>query len=527
MIIVREDLQGLVVEGVSTSADKSVLKTLGAKQIDLSRFVLPGIRASYHRLVRAFGHHIPLQPPLCSGDKFFDLCSHSKWEDLYDFQQDAVRFLCRSQLRGSMLCLSPGLGKTAVAIVAAQGLHLEKILVVAPLTLLRTWKREIKAWGGEDAFLVHGIPLDLDLDHRWVVTNYDSVSRHSEAFYRERDLVIIDESILVKSRGAKRTKALRSVTTKAEKVWALSGSPTSRYLDDLFSQFQILLPKAFTSYWRFSEEYCYVLRDQWGWSVTGSRQNINMQKEFEDIMFVRSMKDVIDLPEELQETIELDLLPGQRVVYDQILREFKTALACGKILDVPNRMAQLVRLQQVTSGLRSLDLSADDISSKFDAIEELLEVGRAEPPVLIWTHWIETGKALIERLQRHWKVARISSSTSTEERQAIIDAFQSEKLQVLIFSIGTGKYGLTLTRANSIIYCDRSWDADAVFQSSFRVRRIGLNHSPVVISLQCPGTVDDLVTENLAGKLQDIARLTNTDLLSLLSRIEISHDNTQ
>jgi SNF2 family DNA or RNA helicase len=519
-VIAREDGSGLVVEGVSTSPDKVVLKNLGAKQLAIDTYLLPGVRASYHRLCRGFGREIPLS----EGPKLIvHLGKHPKWGEMKDFQREAITFLCQSHLRGSMICLSPGLGKTAVSILAAQSYGFKRVLVIAPLTLLRTWVREIKMWGGQAANIIHGLSdllASAIFNPLWTVTNYDSVVRHPEEFNQGWDLVILDESILVKNRSAKRTKVLKSVTASATKVWALSGSPTSRYLDDLFAQFQILLPKMFTSYWRFAEEYCYVVRDQWGWNVVGSRQNIDMQKEFEDIMFVRSMDDVIDLPKELQETIELDLLPAQKYVYNKILKEFKIELASGDTLSVPNRMAQLVRLQQVVSNLQTLDLSADDISIKFDCIEELLETERAEPPVLIWTHWIDTGRALRDRLSKHWSVALIFSDTPPEERQAVIDMFQGGKIQVLIISIGTGKYGITLTNANSIIYCDRSWDADAVFQSSFRVRRIGLDHSPVVFSLQCPGTTDDLVTDNLIGKFRDIARLTNTDLLALLERIE-------
>jgi len=519
MMIAREDSTGYIIEDVTSSSDKAIMKNLGAKQILVDQYRLPGVRASYHQLCRALGKTVPLQVGL---NFSVHLGKHPMWDRLYSFQQEAVTFLAETHHRGSMICLSPGLGKTAVAVIAAQEYGFKKILVIAPLTLLRTWGREIKTWGNEpdkEVIFCHGgEPL---WGARWTITNYDTVVRHPDFFVRNWDLIVLDESILVKNRVAKRTKVIRKVTANATKIWALSGSPTSRYLDDLFAQFQILLPKVFTSYWRFAEEYCYVVRDQWGWSVAGSRQNIDMQKEFEDIMFVRSMDDVIDLPEELQETIELDLLPGQKAVYTDLLKEFKTQLASGEEMTVVNRMAQLVRLQQVVSGLQTLDTSFDDTSCKFDAIEDLLETERAEPPVLIWTHWIMTARSLQKRLSKCWKVGLIFSETSPEERQAIIDAFQSKKLEVLIISIGTGKYGLTLTQANSIVYCDRSWDADAIFQSSFRVRRIGLDHSPVVISLQCPGTTDDLVTENLIGKFRDIARLTNTDLLALLERIEV------
>ena len=520
-MLIQETLDHLLISGVSSSSEKAVLKNLGAKRKSPTEYQLPGIHASYYQLCRAFGKTIPWIPLNEEIPEIpeIPLSERQVWDQLYSFQQSAVQFLLETHHRGSMICLSPGLGKTAVSIVTARILGLRKILVIAPLTLLRTWEREIKVWGGEDALLLHGVSDQDYFPKSWVVANYDTISRNVEIFDREWDVIILDESILVKTRTSLRTQAVKKISAKSGRVWMLSGSPTSRYLDDLFAQFQILLPKMFTSYWRFAETYCYILRDQWGWTVNGSRQDIDTQKEFEDIMFVRSMNDVIDLPEELHETIYLDLSSSQRRVYQELLKNFTTQLASGDYMSVPNRMAQLLRLQEVVSGLKTFDLQAEDASTKFDAIEEFLETGRAEPPVLIWTHWVQTGKTLLERLQKKYHVALITSETPPVERQSVIDGFQSGEVQILVMSLGTGKYGLTLTRANSIIYCDRSWDADALFQSSFRVRRIGLDHSPVVITLLCPGTTDDLVTSNLYGKLQDIARLTSTDLLALLDQI--------
>jgi hypothetical protein len=68
----------------------------------------------------------------------------------------------------------------------------------------------------------------------------------------------------------------------------------------------------------------------------------------------------------------------------------------------------------------------------------------------------------------------------------------------------------------TIIYVDKTWNADDYFQSLHRVRRIGLEHRPVVVTLRAPGTVDELVEENLEGKLGGISRITRSSLRELL-----------
>jgi SNF2 family DNA or RNA helicase len=79
-----------------------------------------------------------------------------------------------------------------------------------------------------------------------------------------------------------------------------------------------------------------------------------------------------------------------------------------------------------------------------------------------------------------------------------------------------GKYGHTLTTTQTVIYHDRTWDADSYMQSMARVRRIGLDHSVRVITLKASGSTDELVEDNLAGKIPGIAEISNSDLAAML-----------
>jgi hypothetical protein len=83
--------------------------------------------------------------------------------------------------------------------------------------------------------------------------------------------------------------------------------------------------------------------------------------------------------------------------------------------------------------------------------------------------------------------------------------------------LGVGKFGHTLINTQSAIYVDRTFDGDAFYQSLHRLERFGLDHSPQVIVLRVPGTVEEFnVEENLAGKMETVAHITEADLASLL-----------
>jgi hypothetical protein len=87
-------------------------------------------------------------------------------------------------------------------------------------------------------------------------------------------------------------------------------------------------------------------------------------------------------------------------------------------------------------------------------------------------------------------------------------------------SLGVGKYGLTLTNAKTAIYYEKSFDSDSYWQSVHRIRRIGLNHIPVLVTLTSPNSTDEIINKNLSGKLASIAKLTNADLAGALRGIK-------
>jgi SNF2 family DNA or RNA helicase len=114
----------------------------------------------------------------------------------------------------------------------------------------------------------------------------------------------------------------------------------------------------------------------------------------------------------------------------------------------------------------------------------------------------------------------VDGATTGPARDAAIEGYKAGTVDALVISMGVGKYGHTLTNTRTIFYVDKTWAADDYYQSLHRVRRIGLKHSPVVVTIRAPGTVDDLIEDNLEGKLGGISRLTRSDLATLLAGLK-------
>lgn len=440
--------------------------------------------------------------------------------ELYPYQVTGIEYLLSNPHGGSLLRVFPGGGKTAIASLAAVlAMPPEsRVLIVAPLTLLRTWEREFERWTGEGVRLErrHGQGPGL----WWTLTNYDTIVRRKALYENVKwDLVILDESVLVKNRNTMRWKALATLRKHGARFWLLSGSPTTRFVDDLFAQLALLEPAAFRSYWRFVNRYVYVEDGPWGKTLLGTREDRSIRRDLADLMWGVSQEEVLpDLPDFLYDTIEVELGGAQLSKYKSMEREFIVRLDSGEELTASTKLSQLIRLQQMVSDVGNVE-PGYSMSAKIDVIEDLVENRELDYPAIVWTHWTTGGENLAQRLSlkgTDLRIAVVNGKHSPGDNEKATEAFKNGELDVLVLSLGVGKYGLTFTNAKTIIYMDRTWDADAFYQSTFRVKRIGLKHRPRHLTLKAVGTVDELVEANLAGKMGTIATVTNAELAGLM-----------
>lgn len=512
---------------------KALASEIGGRKIPTG-YAFPRLMSVYDQLQARIPNLNQIDVPNARGYPLIDRgqTAHPAWPKLRDYQRDTVDLLLSCPHPGMLVELSPGLGKSPVSVVAADVAGYKDVLFVAVKSLRRNWEREIRAWSGREPitrFQEGPVPGE------WNIVNYDTLvgfykrahpvekndksapAPQPDPYLRHYDLIVLDESVLIKNPKAKRTKAINALRPFADRIWCLTGSPTTRYANDLWSQLHVCHPKGFGSYWRFAKQFCILDETVFGTQVIGTKPDVDFEWSLRDCVITINQKDVLDLPPLLHESVDLDLTPEQQRVYDDLLDSFVSELESGVVLSTPNRMARLIRLQQVISNLANVE--GGDYSSKADAVEELIEAHAVEFPLLIWVHWTPGAHRLYDRLIKS-KVRVGIVLGSTKENEATIDRYKSGDLDCLLLSLGVGKYGHTLTDTRSVIYVDRTFDGDAYYQSLHRLERFGLQHSPQVITLRIPGTVEQFnVEENLAGKMQTISTITNADLVKLMKSL--------
>lgn len=439
---------------------------------------------------------------------------------LFDYQKETIKF--QLTYPHSLISLAPRLGKTVTTIFAVKAAKCQRVLVIAPLSLLLDWRNKIKKWSGEDAAVVY--KKQVPVPARWTVTNYDTLRLHLSTFMGEKwDAIIVDESLLIKNRKAIRTKTVQKLVkdTKPRYVWLLSGAPTSKFYTDLWSQLNILHPSRFTSYWRFAERYCHIEANQWSaYNIISNKADAaeNIKADLEDVYFARTQEQVLQLPPWNIESVSVAMSKYQDKMYAQMEGEFLAQLEDGERVLAPNVLTQMLRLIQIASN--PLLIGGKDDSTKWKAAIEMLEYEQS--PTIIWTAFIPTAQTLHVALEKKgYRVAKLTGATAQADRSVVVDQFQNGGLDVIVAHPAVGKYGLDLYNAKTVIYLERTHDGDNYYQSLNRVRHIEAKISPHIVHLLSSrpedkgGTIDHVIDLVLRSKREDVLKLTTGNLRNL------------
>jgi SNF2 family DNA or RNA helicase len=599
----------LIVKDVPRGVE-GIRKEIGARKVNPTTWSMPPISMSLLRLQDVFGSQLNVSEGSTASDLLeldwgFEGFSpeeqriaeaHPDWDTLYPFQKEAVEFVYCNPHAAVLLGLSPGLGKTPVSIISADLLELERVLVLAPLLLAKQWSGEVGRWSALDRVAHRAMagarqPLgDVTITNHEIIQeeclrdenravvrpewigNKKRVKEWIEAGPKERnekgklvwarerfvrvnrdyldvkwDLIVCDESVLVKSRDANRSEILLTLRKASEAfMWELTGSAITKNRADLFMQLKILYPKAFTSYWRLVEFFCIVDKEGWGWTIEGDRPNIDPKKYLKDIYFVRSQEEVLpDLPKYLVKWIEIEPTKRQAEALKSMTDDWFVELDSDPDarVEASNWLARSTRLQQITSNLCSLPKPNgkgffQPSSAKEELLMSLLKEEEVEFPMIVWTWFVETTERVafwIERKlgekkdetrkNRHKiRVAMCHGQMPNARKEKELERYKNGEADILVFQLGVGKWGHNLTDTRTVYYHDRNMDADAWIQSLRRVRRIGLDHVPVLIMPWIKDSADELVQLNLEGKMPSIAQLSNADLKELIGKARDEFD---
>ena len=325
-----------------------------------------------------------------------------------------------------------------------------------------------------------------------------------------RSLMAIDESTTIKTPSAKRTKNIISLGKHAKYRRIMTGSPITKNPLDLYSQCEFLDPWLlnFQSYYAFRNRYAEMktmhLRGR-SIQVVHAFQNLGELSEKVKAFSYRVLKeDCLDLPSKNWTKRHITLTADQRKIYDQ-MKKAAMAVLNGKVTTTMTVLTQLMRLHQITCG----HFTADDGSTQLipnNRITELMNVlEETEGKVIIWANYQRDVNQIIKNVTEKYgegSIVDYYGLTPQEDRQDNIRKFQNgPDCRFLIGTPQTGGYGITLTKANTVVYFSNGYDLEKRLQSEDRAHRIGQKKKVTYVDLIAEGTVDEKIVEALRSKI--------------------------
>ena len=482
---------------------------------------------------------------------------------LFPFQRAGVAFLVLCMR--ALLADEMGSGKTVQTIVALRWSHehaAEKalpILVICPNAMKRTWEREFETWwpGLRIGVITGGAAerkkiftaaraheLDVVIMHWEVVRLHSRLAPYGSIRLTDKDKevkelnlipwssVILDEAHKMKNPQSQQTRATWAVC-KQESVqykYALTGTPIANAPHDLWPLLHALAPEEFPSKTRYVDRYCLL-----SWNAFGGLDVIGLRPDTAAEFFsivdprMRRMPKSVTLPQ-LPDIIPsvryLEMSAKQRKAYEEMATSMIARLENGDTIITTNPIAQLTRLIQFSSSYAEV---GDDEkvrltlpSNKVDALLEVIDEAGANS-IVVFAMSRQLIMLASEALTKEKITHTLLVGGQTDiERMASIDSFQRGDTQVILCTVAAGGVGVTLTRANTIVFMQRDFSLVNNVQALARVHRIGseVHESILCVDLVSEGTVDEHIVEVIVTKqerLEEIVRDKRT-FATLLSK---------
>lgn len=446
------------------------------------------------------------------------------------------------------------------------------VLIVAPKTLTGNWLNELAKHTTIDLNVerVKGTRLDRmdrilalvrDRDefdrpmHSWAsvaVINYEGLQALEEQFKLiPWDLMVLDESIMIKNPSAKRTKAAIRVGRQAKSRFILTGLPITKHVVDLYSQFDFLRSGAlgYTSFHAYRNRFSEV--SYWGDPGEWKREHLpELQERLARFSFIIRRDQCVDLPPKQYQVREIEMTDKQAQVYKAMVSDMIVdigeakpqetdpevdrlveAAEKGKKGEAPgaNRfsiarivLTQLLRLSQITSGFIKLEdgtLHRFAPNPKLAAVREILEESDDADKFVVWSCFRDDVTLLREELRADFGAVVLQGGMTEEEIEESVRRFDGDpKCRVLAGNQAAGGKGFNLVRARHVIYFANNFNLDHRAQSEDRCHRIGQTGTVLYTDLVVPGTIDELITERLREK-RDLADLL-TDKTKIVEALQ-------
>lgn len=434
------------------------------------------------------------------------------WPGVYtpfDHQKTTAAFLAG---HSRCFCLSDaGTGKTSAAAWAADYLmnvrQIKRVLVVCPVSIMDTaWKADLfRTVMHRTVGIASGSRKTrrriIEGDYEFVIINFDGVKVVNKELEKAAfDLIIVDECTAVQNVSTDRWKSLANLIKPTTRLWMMTGTPAAQSPVHAYGLAKLVNPGGVPRFFGAFRDMVMYKATQFKWLPKMNAAETVHKVLQPAIRFTK--EECLDLPDLLYTTREIPLTK-QQTHYYEIIRKNLVAAVAGAEVTAINAAGLLNKLLQVAAGSAysvDRDVIDFDISNRFNELMDVIE-GTSQK-VIVFVAF----RHVLQRLERDLTAKGVSTvaihgGVTSTIRADYIRRFQTEQdPKVILLQPQAAAHGITLTRADTVVWWGPVPSAELYMQGNARAHRAGQRHPVTVVRLQ-GSSVERRIYGLLDGKL--------------------------
>lgn len=369
----------------------------------------------------------------------------------------------------------------------------------------------------------------------WFAFNSQSMTRKdvrnfvARVVRNRKVMIIFDESDEWRTPGATRTKMARAMALRCPYRRIATASVITNSPLAAFSQYELLAKEALGHrvYGTFKERYA-VYKTQTNrrgqsYPVLDTYQNLEeLRENMAQWSSVVLRKDILDMPDLVLDTMDIELTPEQKKLYRELHTQFTFDIG-GKEVSVRENTHRLTKLQQVCSGFLKDEFG--DIytipggNPRLEALAD--EVYLSSGKVIIWCRFQYDIDLVVERLMGDGhEIVQYHGRVSDTDKIDALDRLRSDsRVKALVGQPQAGGRGQEMAAADLIIWYSHVFDAIVREQADERATAIG-GGNVRVCNFVAPG-VDGYMLDNQIRKFKIAEDIARSGMQYILNRIKI------
>ena len=431
----------------------------------------------------------------------------------YAHQSETTQFILDNPK--CLITSDPGTGKTRAVLDAIQQLK-GRTLVIAPLSILEAaWVEDIIKFTPNMtygvAYAKNRQKVFADTTTDVVITNFEAVNFliKNKQVLKGFTTLVIDEFTAFKNRTAKRSKNMKNLSTLFDNRIAMSGTPNSNTILDVWHPVFLVDEgqRLGARYYAFRHQACTSkfngFANEW---IDKPGIEETVADLLKDICIRYALADCIDLPDKIVRKINTKLTPTIQKMYKLLAEESVLYTKSGTVNAVHAGARVKKLLQLVTGAVYDEDSVVQFVHQERYDIVMTLVAQRAHS--LVAFNWKHERDALIKIADREGITYElIDGSVPAHKRVDIVQRYQAGQIQVLFCHPQSAGHGLTLTKANTVIWCSPTYNAEHFQQFNQRIYRAGQTQKTETILIAAKDTWEPEVYKKLNGKLGKMENL--------------------